>query len=328
MNTEYSVIQVLPNELYEIFTSATPKSFFYYIKEYGEWSLDKKLVFIDEVEASKDTLPILRSLTGQTKITPRHLSVHEAELLDLIIRGKRVVWFTSVKTFGSEQIKNRFLHFNPDETLEQDKRVRELQDVTRYSDIPDGPFKIMRAMTKIIAENTKDLKVWVPWGIKWPFEDRRWLYLMFCATIDLITKIRFKHRKINEQGYLAAEKEDFELAKQLWKLSAKTIIYRIPKTCEELLEEIPESPEDALTHAELSEILPLSTRHIQRLCLELQVEGLINARKRTREGKGRHSWEYWKGEQPKVEDIEIDEERSLGDLQTKNEKENRGQKDG
>jgi len=83
-----AVAKVLPREYYEVFTSASGKSLFYYCKKYGDNALDKKLIFIDEVEASKDAIPLLRTLTSQTDIEPRHLSVFDAELLDLKIKGK------------------------------------------------------------------------------------------------------------------------------------------------------------------------------------------------------------------------------------------------
>lgn len=71
----------------EVFTSASPLSLFYYVKRYGEDALDGLLIYIDEVEASRFVLPMLRSLTGQTEITPRHLPVYDAEVLDLKGRG-------------------------------------------------------------------------------------------------------------------------------------------------------------------------------------------------------------------------------------------------
>jgi len=310
---KYTVLQLLPDEYFEVFTSASPKSLFYYVKEYGEDALDGVLLYIDEVEASQFTLPMLRSLTGQTEITPRHLSVYDAELLDLKIKGKRAVWFTSVKTFGTEQIRNRFIHLNPDETAEQDERIFQLEDEEALEDvgIPEEPFQVAKAITKIIVESTKDLPVFIPWHIKWPFKRRRWLYPIFLSFIRVIAKARFKHRQINSEGYLIPEREDFELAKQLWRSFGETIIYRVSKSAELLLQEIPEEPEEARTHAELSEVLPLSTRQIQNLCHELLEEGLVNRRKRTREGAGRGAWEYWRAKIPSVEDIDIAGEREF-----------------
>jgi len=304
---KYSVLQVLPKEYYEIFTSTSPKSFFYYVKEYGEDSLGDILLFIDEVEASKDALPLLRTLTTRTEITPRHLSVYDSELLDLKIKGKRAVWFTSVRTFGTEQIRNRFICLNPEEEQEQDSRVFKLQDELALEDLDADTeaFEIARAMTKLIVENTKELKVFIPFHIDWSFKDRRWLYPMFLSFIKIIAKCRFKQRQINDEGYLIAEEADFELAKQLWKAFDKTIVFRVSKAAEKVLNLIPEDPENALTHAELAEKTGWSTQYISQLCGELLNEDLVNMRKRTREGPGRNAWEYWRAEIPSIEEIKI-----------------------
>jgi hypothetical protein len=69
--------------------SASLKSLFYYALKYGEDAFNGKLIYIDEVEASKLTLPLLRTLTSSTDIEPRHLSVYDADLLDIRIKGPR-----------------------------------------------------------------------------------------------------------------------------------------------------------------------------------------------------------------------------------------------
>jgi predicted transcriptional regulator len=230
------------------------------------------------------------------------------ELLDLKIKGKRAVWFTSVKTFGTEQLRNRFIHLNPDETAEQDDRVFELNDQLTLEDlnVDSEAFETAKAMSKIIVENTKNTPVFVPFYFKWPFKNRRWLYPMFLSFIKIIAKIHFKKRKTNEEGYLIAEKDDFELAKQLWKTFSETIVYRVSRSARDVFNHIPENPEDAVTHAELAEELPMSTQWISKLCEEeLIEEGLINRRKRTKEGTGRGAWEYWKATIPNIEDIAI-----------------------
>ncbi|MEM2939714.1 MAG: hypothetical protein QXU95_05530 [Candidatus Bathyarchaeia archaeon] len=93
------VLKTLPKNYYEVFTSTSPKSYFYYVKQYGDDSLSDKLLFIDEAEASAEAKPFLRALTSRTEITPRHLSVYDSEIFDLKIRGKRAVWFTTTRTF-------------------------------------------------------------------------------------------------------------------------------------------------------------------------------------------------------------------------------------
>ena len=301
-----TVILLLPRDLYEVFTSASPLSLFYYVKRYGPSALDAILLFIDEVEAAKNALPMLRSLTGQTEITPRHLSVYDAELLNLKIKGQRPIWFTSVKTFGSDQIKNRFINLNPDETENQDARVFEVQDrLFREEESLDlEAFKIAQAMTSIIIKETDGKKVVIPFQIKWAYKERRFLYPVFLAFIRVIAKIHFKHRRRGANGNIIASIEDFELAKNLWKALEKPIRYRVTKSALSILDELSDNKSDAQTHAELTEKLPLGTRQIERLCEELLNEGLVNRAKRD-VTRGRPAWEYWKATLPTIEDVDV-----------------------
>ena len=315
-HSKYTIVTLLPRDLYLVFTSASPLSLFYYIKHYGADALDGKLLFIDEVEASKFAMPMLRSLTSQTPILPRHLSVHEAEILDLEILGKRAVWFTSVKTFGSSQIKNRFIHVNPDETENQDDRVFTLQDsLYRQNKKQQDDFTITRALSYQIVQDTKDLGVVIPYAIEWPFKERRWLYPIFLSFIKTICKVRYKQREKDEHDNLIATPEDFVLAKGLWKSFEDTIAKRVTGSAQTILEELGNRKSLAKTHAELSEIIPLGTRQITRLCEELLEEGLVNRQKRGSE-KGRPAWEYWKVAQPEVMDISIKYDETFRHLDT------------
>ena len=311
-HSKFSIVTLLPKDLYLVFTSASPLSLFYYIKAYGEDALDGKLLFIDEVEASKFAMPMLRSLTSQTPILPRHLSVHEAEILDLKIVGKRAVWFTSVKTFGSSQIKNRFIHVNPDETENQDDRVFGLQDALyRQNKKQQDDFVCARALSYQIVQDTRDLGVVIPYAIEWPFKERRWLYPIFLSFIKTICKVRYKQREKDAHDNLVATPEDFVLAKRLWNSFEDTIAKRVTGSAQTILEELGDRQSLAKTHAELSEIVPLGTRQIQNLCEELLEEGLVNRQKRGSE-KGRPAWEYWKVSQPEVSDIDIKYSETFG----------------
>lgn len=288
----YSTLHAVPKEYYEIFTSSSPLSFFYYIKKYGEWGLDKKLIYIDEVEASKRALPMLRTLTGQTDITPRHLSVFEGDVLDLKIKGKRSVWFTSVETFGKDQIKNRFMHINPDETEEQDERVFDLQTQEYWENVEtdEEPLLIMQAMTQKIVKETAGLKVKKPFKPVWPFKKRRWLFPIFATFVDTIAKIMYKQRKM-EDGYIRAQAEDVETAKRLWQTYQKSIIYRVSKSALTVYEVLPHDKDDAMSFVEIAEQTGMSTEWARTHCKELAQEGLASYRKRA--GRGA-PWEYWK----------------------------------
>jgi predicted transcriptional regulator len=307
-------LRALPKGAYEVFTSTSPKSYFYYVKECGEDALTDKMLFIDEAEASAEAEPVLRALTSRTEITPRHLSVYDANLLDLRITGKRSIWFTTTRSFGSEQLHNRFLFINPEEGAEQDEAVFKLQEENRLDiKVDETPYRIAQCMSKIIMTETKDRGVFIPYKIRWPFKERRYLYPMFLSFIKIIAKIRFKNRRV-EEGFLIAEREDFETARAIWKAFEEPIVYRVSPSARALLEAIPVMEEEALTHAELAERTRKSTRQIQRLCTELLDAELINRKKREQPGRGRGEWEYWQSERLCIDEIEIVDEASIDEF--------------
>jgi len=307
-----TILKTLPRDYYEVFTSATPKSLFYYVLKYGVDSLKDKLLLIDEVEASEDTLPILRSLTGQTDIEPRHLSVYDAELLDLKIRGKRTVWFTSVQPFGAEQIRNRFLFSNPNETEDQDSIVEELQEkllceAEEEKEKREKAFKLTRCMTRLICEETAGLRINYPFKAEWPYRRSRWLKPMFYAIVECSAKIFYKQRDRDEQGRIIAKEEDFSLAKQLWGTFDRLIAFRIPQKVLETFDIITEEKEKMMTFAEISEATGKPTSIAKKHVNQLLGEDLINEDSKPPEKGVGGPWRraFWKRPQPKVKDIRI-----------------------
>lgn len=306
---KYSVLEAtLPKDYYEIFTSASPLSLFYYVKEYGENAFDGAIIYIDEVESSEQTLPTLRSLTGQTDITPRHLSVYDAEILDLKIKGKRTVWFTSIKAFGSEQLRNRFLFLNPDETVEQNINIADLQSRKYFLNVNVDRSKseIAKAVTTLIVQNTKEMDVDFSYGFTWPFAHLRYLLPLFISMLKVCTKIHYKQRQVNDKGNLISISEDFEIVKQIWKAMEKEILFRVNRSCQAILDTL-STRENALTTAEIARNIGRTTKWVHRHLQELSNSDLINADKRA---QGR-IWEYWISDLPKVEAITLLKETQI-----------------
>ena len=298
------ILELVPTNLYEKFTSTSPMSLFYYIKKFGEWSLDKKVLYIDEVEASKDTLPILRNLTGQTEIVPRHLSVHDAELIDLTVKGKRAVWFTSVRVIGSDQIQKRFVNTSPDDSVRQSVDVYKLQELIERGEITiDAELNsLVGAMTQIIVEDTADLGVYREYYIAFPLFRQRRLYPIFLATLKTVAKIHHLQRERTEDGRIIATAEDFNMARDMWHALEAVITYRVAGKPLRVYESLTEDPEMAMTHSELAQAIDMGTDQVRRYCKELSERNLINSRRR--DGQGR-PWEYWRRRQPSALDIEM-----------------------
>jgi len=306
----YSVCHILLKEYYEVFTSASPKGLFYLAHDKGNDCFAGKLIFINEVESSKGALPFLRALTSQTAIDPRHLSVYDAKTIDIRIEGKRAVWFTSVKAFGEEQLRNRFTFVNPDESTEQDEEIykHQLEGQSEDNIAKHQDFKTAQAMTKNIIENTKDLDVSMPYiqRIVWGYKNRRWQFNIFQSFLQVVTKINYKKREIKD-GKLVSTEEDFNFTRDLWTACRYHIIHRISQPAQELLDHLHDTRLNAdkdlrKSKADLSVEMKRSTQYIGRILKELEEAELISSEKQS------NYWVYWKKPFDDVEAIQLEPE--------------------
>lgn len=320
----YAVLNLFPEDTYEIFTSASPLFLHYFVSTYGEDVFKDKILLIDEAEASKDTLPMLRSITGQTPIEPRHGTIKEQRLLDIKMKNRPTVNFTSVHAYGTEQIKNRLLFINPDESEKQDLAVFELQQALRgkakiIDKKTEKSLKICRAITRIIIEKTKDLDVLVPWSIKnWPYTDKRFLFPMFLTFVKSITRIGFKQRR--QGDILITEKADMLAAARLWSIFHKTIRYRVSSSAWEIYKVLEEEGIDQqaaaemwqTTHAWIGDKINLSSKQAQRLCEKLLEENLVSRVKSAKSsGQGPKPWVYWKKKIVDPKEMEFEHDASV-----------------
>ena len=285
----YTVAVLAPDDWIQIFPSISPKSLLYLTKNNPD-ALDGITLFFDEVKASEDAIPLLRTLTSHTKIKARHLTLDmqtKEKILDLRIQGKQTIWFTSVTPLKDEQLTERFLFINPDETEEQDSAVFDLQDTLYRKREKDTSnlslhIEICKKIMQIIEENTSDVDVVIPYEINWPLKSNRSLYPLFCTIIQLATKVHFKQRKKDEKERLIATYADFQIARLLWDAIFPYQVSKISQKYLELLHTIPVGINQAKTTIELDGELQIGTRRIRYYAERLCELGLISSEKRDR----------------------------------------------
>ena len=178
-------------------------------------------------------------------------------------------------------VKKRAEEEIPKEVIDRAREILESGDPLRIEPSEDFDFKIARAITKIINEETKNLTVIIPYIdlINWPFKERRWLFNIFQTLIMTIASVNYRRRRI-EGGVLYADKEDYETARRLWNSVAQQIIFRVSRTSQKILDILPENPEEAKTREELTEETGLSTVRVGEILSELAGAQLINERVR------------------------------------------------
>jgi hypothetical protein len=271
------VLLVFPEETYKMLTSVSPKALHYGKK-------DKKLIpngiiYIDESEASKDAIPILRAITSSGRIRPEHWTIDEKrKFVDLKLEGKYSIWLSSVNPLQDDQLKNRFLFMNVDESKEIDEEVWKHQDQLyrkggeKKSLHPD--FLVAQTITKKIISVGGHVKI--PYTIEWFEKDNRRLYPFFLTLVKASTIAHLYQREQDLDGCWIATRYDFELTLQIWSHIFEYMKKRVNEEAISLLQLIPENKDDAVTRVNLSELSVIPSRRVKYLTGILVEEGLIN----------------------------------------------------
>ncbi len=277
-------VMFFPQDMYIRYSSCSALSLVYTAKEEGIDYYKNKIIFFDEAEASQDAVLLLRDLTDPDSKEVTHNTVIKQARVLLSLEKPVVVWFTSTQPLTDDQLNNRVLITNPDDSSELDQAVNDFQKAMlhRGMDLNFEPEEapLVRAVFARIIDETKDLKVLIPFDIHWNLVFNRRLYPYFITLLQLITKIYYQNRLIKE-GYILSTYADFKLAVEIWKRIVETTLGQVPKLAIDILALIPDNKEEAITYAELAnkEECQLSTHKVKQLCKQLDVQGLINSEK-------------------------------------------------
>jgi len=286
------VLLVFPEETYKMLTSVSPKALHYGKKD--KKLMQNGIIYIDESETSKDAIPILRAITSSGRIRPEHWTIDEKrKFMELKFEGKYSVWLSSVNPLQDDQLKNRFLFMNVDESKEIDEEVWKHQDQLyrkgHEKETLHPDFLVAQAITKKIVSIGGRVKI--PYENEWFEKENRRLYPFFLTLVKASTITHFYQREQDLDGCWVATRYDFELAVQIWNHIFEYMKKRVNEEAISLLQLIPENKNDAVTRVQLSELSGISSRRVKYLTGILVEEGLINWD--TSDNKGRPNI-YWK----------------------------------
>lgn len=285
--------KTIPNQHVLKFDTCSPKSMYYYCHAKGANALDGKVVFFNEAEASEEASKLLRGLTDPTKEENRLLSVDEQSLLDIMIEGLPTTWFTSVTPLDDNQLKNRFLFLNPDETTDHkiditDHQMQEakkgiIQPLKRYE------FPILKAAYQHVIDNTEHLNVIVPFEWEWHHKESPHLHQFFIALVYTSAKLHYMNRAIIEDTIIA-NLDDYYIAKLVINHVIEQTMAGVKKRDLELYKHVPLSRDYAMTRADVGEKAQVSS-NVARHSLERLVDAdLCNKEKKS------NAWHYWKSD--------------------------------
>ncbi len=164
--------ELFPNV--EVYDTQSPYFLLYQVKEEGKEFLKGKVVVIEEVLDNPAVWGLVKRLTSADADRIKHGTVVKGRPLELEIDGLPVVLSNSVETSVDEQINNRFLIGNVDESTKQDERVRDFQveeaeglslaERKRKVDLARAIVQQIFANEDAEGRHADDVDVLIPWA--------------------------------------------------------------------------------------------------------------------------------------------------------------------
>lgn len=190
------------------------------------------IIFSDDTEISEDMETVIKRATTNYQDVTTHTTVKDGNSMTLTI-PPRILWLiTSVEDNVSDQLLNRQLIYNVDESEEQKKKIFEMQK----REALEGEIKtlhvnhrvmVCREMWDIIK--SKLFKVRLPYAddIDTVDKSNSRNFPMFIDMVRAYAVLNFMQRETNEEGYLLATTDDFYAAKSLFESQTDGILSKL-----------------------------------------------------------------------------------------------------
>lgn len=290
-----STLSVFPQSCYEVVTTSSPKSIIY---AYASGVLQgNKIIFFDDIKSFQEFVDVIKSFTGSSKVKTRHWTVDiNRRFMDVRPEANYSIWLTSVVPVVDDQLKNRFIIANVDETLEQDARVYDhIDSIYRlnnekkvlYQDI----FVTCKNMMNILIQEPHG--VIIPFKISFPLKFDRRAYIFFLILLKTIAFVyKFQRKKV--ANCIIATKTDFEIASRIYNKVQAFQTTKLEQSALTVLNIMPTNAEEAMSRAQLAEKLNIGTSDVTQMCNALLRAGFVNQEKRG-------TWVYWKRDDPRLD---------------------------
>ena len=262
----------------ETVTSSSAKSQFY--KADAGQLPDSGIMRFDEAEGSEEALILERALTDRGLTIPTHDTITvNRKYKQIRISQINAVWRNSVNPPADEQVSNRYVFLNVNESSKQDRLVAEKQvkeycyDLQYNKETPC--IELARAIVTKIKE--KPIKIIIPYGYLIESSDygNRRSLPKFLALIKTITYLyRFQRRIIND--YCFATRKDVEIAQLLWEQAAQSEKTHTNKAQEQLLSILPDDETNAMDRKQLSNLIGKGISSILNYLRPLILNGIVS----------------------------------------------------
>lgn len=210
-----SFLHLLPKEKY-IEGSLSGKSVFYM----GDRLKKGTIIYSDDINLNEDVVATVKQTTTYYQTAYVHRTVNRNLEYRELPLPKRLCWFlTSVNGFDDDQMGNRFIGTDVNETTNQDNAVFEKQVEMAMLGVTDKTVDeavlVCRAIFQIL--NQEEYHVEIPFirSIVWTNKDNRRNFPMFTDIVKAVTVFK-KFQREKHKGIYLSTIEDFQMAQEIY----------------------------------------------------------------------------------------------------------------
>ena len=238
-NVKAFIHTVRPKHVME--TSLTPKALYY-----SNRVKDGVIVFSDDVGMDEEMETIIKRATTNYQEVTKHTTVVKQEGSEMSI-PPRIMWMlTSVESEGSEQLLNRQITLNVEESKEHKHNIF----MKQIEDAEVGEMSILAITENVLVareihDNIKNqlFNVAIPFAKKIHIADKTNSrnFPLFLDMLKGYTIYRHMQRDRNESGYLIADREDFNDAKKMFESQQENILTKLNANERKIMQAIGQS---------------------------------------------------------------------------------------
>ncbi len=269
-----------------IVTSSSAKAVIYASKEGRIKS--GSILMLDESEASDDGAAIERSVTDARAQPPTHWTIDDKKkFTEMVLMELLVMWKNRVQTQEDDQLNNRYIILNVDETETQDKIVYDHQLKGLFlGTLPQKDsreFQIARAITTKLKNES--VKVLIPFTKAFErgtatvtgLANRR-SFPKFVNLMKAITSL-YRYQRPCYGDVVLAVREDWEVANLLWHSFVEYENSHLAKQDLELVKKLPKEREEGFRLVAFAKEVGKSTGALREKLKKLSSRGFVNSEK-------------------------------------------------
>jgi hypothetical protein len=200
-----------------MFSSITDKALKYYKANDKKWSWDGKLLYVEDASQSFMNSEIVKVLLSDGMA--KSLSVVDGKSQVLEVNGKPLMWTTTANVDLGDEMATRFIVSGVDETdkqlggvLKYQSEIAEGEKSPKYDNSMQNVLKALENVKVIIPYASKLKDIFIATGVQRVKRD----YPRFLALIMAHTALYQHQREKDDNGYLIATKEDYDVVAEIF----------------------------------------------------------------------------------------------------------------